>query len=206
MLSPCAWRRLCCELIAPRLYRSPRFTASSRDNDSGPLEGAPEGTLPWNAPGALRRAARWSDRERARLRKCGNGHEEWAQRHEGGTKPLISHADPPDSFEIAGGACRFRIETASRIAKRGGSPELQKRLARPGTPQLRYMHVCMMSSGAIRLQGGNSIWSQPGIMRGFSLAAKHESKARIGIARGPRVTLPAGGEDGSDPAKAAGRR
>src|SRR6266576_1420332 len=52
MLSPCAWRRLCCELIAPRLYRSPRFTASSRDNYSGPLEGAPEGTLPWNAPGA----------------------------------------------------------------------------------------------------------------------------------------------------------
>src|SRR6266481_5634207 len=50
MLSPCASRRLCWELIAPRLYRSPRFTASSRDRDSGSLVGAPERTLPWNAP------------------------------------------------------------------------------------------------------------------------------------------------------------
>src|ERR1700680_932083 len=50
MLSPCALRKPCWESIAPRLYRRPLFSASSRDNDSGTLEGAPEGTLPWNAP------------------------------------------------------------------------------------------------------------------------------------------------------------
>src|SRR6266850_6292166 len=65
-----------------------------------PAGGSARRNTPLERARRLRRAARWSDRERTRLRKCENGHEEWAQRHEGGTKPLISHADPPDSFEL----------------------------------------------------------------------------------------------------------
>src|ERR1700680_4665717 len=50
MLSPCALRKPCWESIAPRLYRRPLFSASSRDKESGPLTGAPEEMLPWKAP------------------------------------------------------------------------------------------------------------------------------------------------------------